>query len=502
VSRQHYADVAFAINSGTGVVYRVASPQITVYEPGTTTPIAQTLYAADSGGTTRANPFPGNPNGTFDFFLNSPQLVKLSISGTGPDGPVTLTADYVPVGTVGAPTARSISATEQRLTIGGVSDGSQDVIRMRMSNHGPAVGIGMIKDIGGTDQWAWTSPDVILKIHHVETSTSSGTVVGAQAEIKSFAKLEDGAFPDHAAASFIAYMPVGSHGSSRALEAQQFDESIGTHPNSTVCTCEFGWHGSRVGNGTSMTGVINLLAVGTGVAGTPVACDFGIYGHGSTGAQQWWRFFDETATALGLLSYLNKSGELRTRKLAVGNDVPSGQTFHVTGATNQMLSGGATTDLSYTLGRTAPDLTLGIAGSAGHFSTLAAAGDAVLRAESGKKLYLNANALDVVTVAESGGAGLLGFFGGTPVAKRSAYTQTYATASRTHANPNAATLTNANGTGSSTIADVTGAHSQTILNNNFRSLSDQINGLVADMANVKQIANSLIYDAQAFSLTA
>lgn len=40
-------------------------------------------------------------------------------------------------------------------------------------------------------------------------------------------------------------------------------------------------------------------------------------------------------------------------------------------------------------------------------------------------------------------------------------------------------LTTSVGTGSTTIADVTGAFSQTVLNNNFKSLADQVNALTA-----------------------
>lgn len=78
------------------------------------------------------------------------------------------------------------------------------------------------------------------------------------------------------------------------------------------------------------------------------------------------------------------------------------------------------------------------------------------------------------------------------------YTQTYATASATHANPTAVALTNANGTADGTVADVGGAFSQTTLNNNFRECSDQINALVADLANLKQVVNRIVDDLQAY----
>lgn len=94
----------------------------------------------------------------------------------------------------------------------------------------------------------------------------------------------------------------------------------------------------------------------------------------------------------------------------------------------------------------------------------------------------------------------LGFFGVTPVARPTAYVQTYATATRTHANPTATALTAASGTADGTVDDVTAAHNQTILNNNFKEMATAINALVADVANVKQVLNSVIDDDQAVGL--
>lgn len=136
----------------------------------------------------------------------------------------------------------------------------------------------------------------------------------------------------------------------------------------------------------------------------------------------------------------------------------------------------------------------------------------------------------------------LGFFGVTPVARVSAYTQTYATADKTHANPTAAALTDSSGvtpsgtlaaqtlptalthavgTADGTVDDVTGSFDQTVLNNNFKelttaqsanlaqltvlrnavaSLAAQVNALVADVADAKQLVNSVIDDLQSYGL--
>lgn len=80
------------------------------------------------------------------------------------------------------------------------------------------------------------------------------------------------------------------------------------------------------------------------------------------------------------------------------------------------------------------------------------------------------------------------------------YTQTYATADRTHANATTAALTHAVGTADNTVDDVGGAFNQTTLNNNFKELTTQIAALVADLADTKQLLNAVIDDLQALGL--
>lgn len=90
-----------------------------VYEPGTTTDIAQTIFVGDTGATPRANPFTFTA-GVLDFYLDTPQRVKLVVTPSGgsaqtfedidvaaPAAPIpTLdtseTADIQPVGTAAA----------------------------------------------------------------------------------------------------------------------------------------------------------------------------------------------------------------------------------------------------------------------------------------------------------------------------------------------------------------------------------------------------------------
>jgi hypothetical protein len=80
-------------------------------------------------------------------------------------------------------------------------------------------------------------------------------------------------------------------------------------------------------------------------------------------------------------------------------------------------------------------------------------------------------------------------------ASGTAYTQTYSTADRTHAAPTAATLTVTDGAGTNdnTIGAITGDASVIAA---VQELADEINKLVADVADVKQVVNAIIDDMQ------
>jgi hypothetical protein len=91
----------------------------------------------------------------------------------------------------------------------------------------------------------------------------------------------------------------------------------------------------------------------------------------------------------------------------------------------------------------------------------------------------------------------IGAYGATPVVRPSAYTQTYATASRTHSNPTAVTVTdNSGGSADTTLQAIGASYSQTEVRNNFADLAAQHNAVVADLANVKQVLNQVLDDLQ------
>lgn len=118
--------------------------------------------------------------------------------------------------------------------------------------------------------------------------------------------------------------------------------------------------------------------------------------------------------------------------------------------------------------------------------------------------YLTSNAAaqwDMVATTINFNATNMGFYGVAGVARPSAYTQTYSTATRTHSNPTAVTLTDSTGgSANTTCVAVSGSGDDTNINNNFADIIAQINALVADVANVKQLANSIIDDGQSQGL--
>lgn len=58
---------------------------VRVLQPGTTTPIADTMYVASTGGTTRSNPYTYT-DGVISFYLDTPQRVRLGVTvGAAPE---------------------------------------------------------------------------------------------------------------------------------------------------------------------------------------------------------------------------------------------------------------------------------------------------------------------------------------------------------------------------------------------------------------------------------
>lgn len=107
----------------------------------------------------------------------------------------------------------------------------------------------------------------------------------------------------------------------------------------------------------------------------------------------------------------------------------------------------------------------------------------------------HATPVNVITIG--GTASTLGFYGVTPVVRPSAYTQTYATADKTHAARTATTVTTANLVDDGGVYSATWADTVVTMSNELKT---DLNALEADQLDTAQLLNSLIDDLQAQGL--
>jgi hypothetical protein len=81
MARARYYDVPVFADINTGLLYKLSSIRVTVYEQGTTIPIGDVLYQGDTGGATLPNPFDVT-NGEVEFFLDLEQRVSIKFDGS------------------------------------------------------------------------------------------------------------------------------------------------------------------------------------------------------------------------------------------------------------------------------------------------------------------------------------------------------------------------------------------------------------------------------------
>lgn len=212
-----------------------------------------------------------------------------------------------------------------------------------------------------------------------------------------------------------------------------------------------------------------------------------------------------------------------------------GMTFNVTGNASMtfsttniarwlILGGGgfiANLDNTYDIGNNAStfrprNLFLGTSISVG--TTPAVAGDVRLANTAIIAWRNNANGADITGIDKTSGdiirlspgngavqiggsSATIGFYGVTAAARPSAYTQTYATATRTHANMTSSDLTGiASSTTGSALTEPDAIYVQATWQTNMRRIQDQFVALRADVLNLKQVVNSVIDDDQILGL--
>ena len=103
----------------------------------------------------------------------------------------------------------------------------------------------------------------------------------------------------------------------------------------------------------------------------------------------------------------------------------------------------------------------------------------------------------------------VGFYNATPVARPSAYTQTYSTADKTHANPTANAITNNTGGNASTttFAAITAGATYAQLDmqrarDDLAGIASQLNKLRSDHLDLAQLVNAMLNDLQSIGLFA
>jgi hypothetical protein len=111
-------------NGLTAALETTNYPLVTIFEPGTTTPLTQTIYRSATGDNTYDNPFSGTVDGVVEFFLERPQRVNIQATA---DGLGTVVLDYEPaLGDPSDTAFRGPSPWADVTAYGAVGDGIAD----------------------------------------------------------------------------------------------------------------------------------------------------------------------------------------------------------------------------------------------------------------------------------------------------------------------------------------------------------------------------------------
>lgn len=90
------------------------------------------------------------------------------------------------------------------------------------------------------------------------------------------------------------------------------------------------------------------------------------------------------------------------------------------------------------------------------------------------------------------------------ISTSSAFTQTYSSSTKTHSNLTVSTLTDSSGGSKdntiSAITDQSETTDNSVINDNFAELTEEINALRTDLINTKQVLNSIIDDLQTINI--
>jgi hypothetical protein len=346
----------------------IANAVVTIREQGSGSAIAATMYDAKSGGAPVPNPITTDATGTVEFWLDAAQQVDFRVVAAGyldvtiSDIPVlvdqteivtktrteTLTNKTLTSPTITSPSISGATLTGQTTLPDGTltstswgfsSDatkrngpyrvgadewsevaGGLPAVRYRMGPKGsPQIGFGTIWDVGSAPYWVWTSPDSIMKLHHVQQGATSGHLVGFHLEVQNDANSVGGSgVADSSTLTAVYYERLATAGGSfRVGEFQGFRDTAGADgiANATANVLELAMHNAGVrslgAGGVYKIGIINSLATSANLNETPLPMDYHIFMHGDLGQEDWVTVLDESSTALGLVWRLKHNGSMQ-----------------------------------------------------------------------------------------------------------------------------------------------------------------------------------------------
>lgn len=83
MSRARFRDTVLGQAVGVSTLSLLPAATVNVYQPGTSTPIVDTIFAADTGAAVLVNPLTVDASGVLEFWLERPQRVDLVVSKAG-----------------------------------------------------------------------------------------------------------------------------------------------------------------------------------------------------------------------------------------------------------------------------------------------------------------------------------------------------------------------------------------------------------------------------------
>lgn len=357
-------------------------------------------------------------------------------------------------GTVSAPGMNFLSATGVGVQLVNATEAalvasSAAALDFRRGPKGsPQVGIGQPAGAGAFDWSSDPNGDSVLRVHHVNTSATSGHLIGITSLVRTEANTTSSVFPDSAGiSSYIYQNSTQANGAIRAIEAQaiRLDPSTANqHSNATMYGAEIGVHSAATGNGLWKTGGIHLISSVVGeMTSAGARADVGIWIRGDLGFTWPLRVDDETALGLGTIFLVDSAGRVRagdsgnaaapshsfvtasnagmfyastsvaisasgsevarfnSTGVSIGTVPVSGNKLTVQGNT-LFVSGATNTTTLFQIGRTGVDAQMVVAGSPNQYVVGTLTGDWAFRSETGQQIHFGIDSTGIQVINATG----------------------------------------------------------------------------------------------------